>query len=142
MENRHRDSQRSKCYAWEAGLGVERDSVPYDQIQSIVDHVWASEGLKYPPKVKPLPKQVRKHIADATRLHLRFGETASTKTILHEIGHAMTTDFDGNGDSHGPHFVGTLMLLYSKYLGIPLGDMIKSAREAKLKYHFGTESVF
>jgi len=142
MEDRHRDNQRSKCYDWESSLEYRRDRIPYDQIQAIVDHVWSSEGLQHPPIVRPLPKQVTKHAADATRLHLRFPEETTTKIILHEIGHAMTTDFDGNGDSHGPYYVGTIMLLYSKYLGIPLGDMITSAREAKLKYVLGACSEF
>ena len=141
MEKRHRDNQRTKCYRWEAELGGPRDTVPFKQIQSVVDHVWASEGLQHPPKVVRLPK-TSKYGGDATRTKVRFHGSTSTKTILHELGHSMTMDVDGNGDSHGPHFVGTIMLLYNKYLGIPLERMTKLARERKLKYHFGTESRF
>lgn len=141
MEDRQRDSQKSKCYAWESSLGVEGGWVKYNDIQPIVDHVWTSEGLVNPPKVKPLPKQTRKHCATGSRLRLRFEVSASNKTILHEIGHAMTMDFDGNGDAHGPRFVGTIMLLYTKYLNLSMTDMMASAREVKLKYEF-SESVF
>lgn len=142
MECRTRDSQRAKCYKWENAFGYENNNIPFEQAQSIVDHVWHSEGLKFPPVVVPLPKQCRRVCATGSRTQLEFPEYTSTKTILHELGHAMTMDIHGKGDRHGPCFVGTVMLLYSKYLNIPLADMIVSAREAKLKYRFGTNSSF
>ena len=44
--------------------------VAFAAMQSIVDHVWAAEGLRFPPRVRPLPVQARKTVARATRLIL------------------------------------------------------------------------
>ena len=71
-----RDRQRSKVYAWE-----ERFVAPYDpttivlaQAQGMVDAIWTEMGLHFPPKVEPLPRQVRSTMADANRLTIRLAD--------------------------------------------------------------------
>ena len=44
--------------------------VSFGEAQGMVNAIWAEMGLKYPPGVKPLPKQARATVASATRLEI------------------------------------------------------------------------
>jgi len=65
-----RDRQRSKVYAWEERFVAPRDpsSIVFAQAQGMVDAIWAEMGLRFPPKVEPLPRQARSMVADANRM--------------------------------------------------------------------------
>ena len=135
-----RDQQKNKVYSWEQRYIAPHDKsqVPFEQIQSLVDHVWEQEGLQHPPRVKNLPRNAHCRSGDATRTIVRFHEgTTPTWIILHELAHSMTSDVDHNSNWHGSLFVGQYILLVSKYLGIKLSDLIVSARKDDVKYKLG-----
>lgn len=50
------DAAAKKVYAWEDEVVAPLDGsrVPFEQMQALVDYVWVSEGLRCPPKVRPL----------------------------------------------------------------------------------------
>ena len=69
-----RDRQRSKVYAWE-----ERFVAPYDpstialaQAQGMVDAIWSDMGLRFPPKVEPLPRHGAKFMGLYVQLLTRY----------------------------------------------------------------------
>ena len=45
------DAAARLLYAWEDAEVAPRDRslVPFAQLQALVDHVWAAEGLRFPP---------------------------------------------------------------------------------------------
>ena len=56
------DPQARSLYAWEDAVVAPRDRtpVPFARLQALVDHVWAEEGLRWPPRVRRLPGQARR----------------------------------------------------------------------------------
>jgi hypothetical protein len=112
------DFQQQRVYRWEDTLPTGKH-IPFDQISSYTDRVWSEMGLKYPPKVKPMPKQMRKNLADANRETVRFREEGCVeRIILHELAHSMTMRIDGLGHQHNDVFVGVYMKLMEKFLNI------------------------
>jgi len=99
-----RDRQRSKVFAWEERFIVPRDpsTIEFARAPGMVDAIWAEMGLRFPPKVEPLPVQARSTVADASRLSIRLAEVSPSWYLLHELAHAMTSTHDGNSDGHGP----------------------------------------
>ena len=71
----NRDRQRSKVYAWEERFVATWDlsSISFAQAQGMVNAIWAEMGLRFPPKVEPLPRQARATVADANRLNHPVG---------------------------------------------------------------------
>lgn len=132
------DFQKEKVYKWEREFvfpQIKRDRIPYEQVQSIVNHIWASEGLANPPMVRTMDRW--KHStaeARANRLSQWYGPYTCTATILHETAHSLTGDCEEDTDHHGPTFVGTVMQLYSTYLNIPLPVLWHTAKLAGVKF--------
>ena len=124
-----RDSQRGRVYAWENRIIALRDStfVDYARAKPMVDAIWTEIGLKYPPAVEPLPSQSSATLASATRLSIFLPAQIPSWCLLHELAHAMTSDFEGNSDGHGPTFMGLYIMLISRYLRMEKGDLLKSA---------------
>jgi hypothetical protein len=73
-----RDRQRTKVYGWEEQFVAPRDasSIAFEQAQGMVDTIWAEIGLRFPPKVEPLPRQARSTVADANRLSIRLADVS------------------------------------------------------------------
>ena len=139
-----RDRQRSKVYAWE-----ERFVAPYDpstialaQAQGMVDAIWSDMGLRFPPKVEPLPRQARTTMADANRLTIRLADTCPSWWLLHEIAHAMTTDHDGRSDGHGAKFMGLYVQLLTRYLRLPMEALLTSVHAAGIDIDHQATPVF
>jgi len=111
------DPQARALYAWEDAIVAPRDRslVPFARLQALVDHVWAGEGLRWPPRVRRLPKQARRTVARATRLAIEAPEELPSWVLLHEIAHALTSDIDGNAVGHGPAFVDTYLRLLERH---------------------------
>ena len=63
----------------------------FAQAQGMVDAIWAEMGLRFPPKVEPLPRQARSTVADADRLTIRLADASPSWWLLHELAHAMTS---------------------------------------------------
>ena len=121
-----RDRQRSKVYAWEERFVAPRDpsSIAFAQAQGMVDAIWAEMGLRFPPKVEPLPRQARSTVADANRLSIRLADTSPSWWLLHELAHAMTSTYDGRSDGHGPKFMGLYAQLLTRYLRMPTDALL------------------
>jgi hypothetical protein len=139
-----RDVQRSKVYAWE-----ERFVAPYDpstivlaQAQGMVNAIWGDMGLCFPPKVEPLPRQARSTMADANRLTIRLTDTCPSWWLLHELAHALTTTHDGRSDGHGAKFMGLYVQLLTRYLRLPMDDLLASVQGAGIEIDHGAVPVF
>jgi len=139
-----RDRQRSKVYAWE-----ERVVAPYDastivrsQAQGMVDAIWTEMGLRFPPKVEPLPHQARTTMADANRLTIRLADTCPSWWLLHEIAHAMSSSHDGRSDGHGAKFMGLYIQLLTRYLRLPTDALLTSAHVAGIDIDHQAVAVF
>lgn len=113
-----RDFQRSRVYAWEFEAIPAGRMIAFEEIQGYVNRVWAAEGLKFPPIVRPMPKQVTRWAGKGNRESVWFPEKgALERTILHELAHSMTCTIDGGAfDLHGPEFVGQYMKLAAAHL--------------------------
>jgi hypothetical protein len=139
-----RDLQRSKVYAWERKNIAPHDLTPvaFHNVKAIVDYVWKSEGLLYPPLVESMPKQNKTAAGDAFRYRVRFTETTHTWIILHELAHSMTSDIDGNSNQHGSLFMSVYISLVSRYLKIPYATLRDTAAEAGLVVAEAARPVF
>lgn len=138
MSITNRDYQKSKVYAWEQAVVSPRapTHVSFTNAQTFVNGIWLAEGLLYPPKVDLIPKQTRRHVADANRSIIRIPERGVPAWVLvHEIAHSMTSLSEGYSAKHGEDYLGTYMRLLDRYLKIPLPLLLYTAREAGLKYN-------
>jgi hypothetical protein len=93
----------------------------------MVDAIWLEMGLKYPPRVEPLPRQSSATLASATRLSIFMSEAIPSWCLLHELAHAMTSTVEGDSDRHGPIFMGVYLKLISRYLRIGQDELFSSA---------------
>ena len=139
-----RDRQRTKVYAWEERFVAPRDtsSIAFAQAQGMVDAIWAEMGLRFPPKVEPLPRQARSTVADANRLSIRLADVSPSWWLLHELAHAMTSTYDGQSDGHGPKFMGLYAQLLTRYLRVPTDALLKSLHAAGIAIDTQAAPVF
>jgi hypothetical protein len=139
-----RDRQRSKVYAWEDRFIAPRDSsaIEFARAPGMVDAIWAEMGLRFSPKVEPLPVQARSTVGDASRLSIRLAASTPSWCLLHEIAHAMTSTHDGHSDGHGPTFMGLYAQLLTRYLRVPAGALFQSLRAARIEADMQAKPVF
>ena len=139
-----RDRQRTKVYAWEEQFVAPRDasSIAFEQAQRMVDTIWAEMGLRFPPKVEPLPRQARSTVADANRLTIRLADVSPSSWLLHELAHAMTSTYDGRSDGHGPKFMGLYVQLLTRYLRVPPDALLASLHAAGIAIDTQVAPVF
>lgn len=140
-----RDFQKQRVYDWEdkyVGTEYGGDRVEFDNIQSIIDHVWKEMGLEYPPIAIMFRKNAKK-LGTSNRTHILFPQHASTWIILHEMAHSMTSDHElGSSDRHGPRFVGVYMKLLEKFMNIPSSYLWWSATESGVKFDRFAKPVY
>jgi hypothetical protein len=138
------DRQRSRVYAWEDRVVAPRDPsrIAFAAAQGMVDAIWAEMGLRYPPRVEPMPAQARRRIADANRLTLRLPPMTPSWCLLHELAHAMTTTHDGQSDGHGPLFVGVYLRLLERYLRLDPAPLLESLALAGIAVARDARPVF
>ena len=139
-----RDGQRARLYAWEDTVVAPRDPslLAFAQAQRMVDAIWSEMGLRYPPKVEPLPTQATVLQADATRLTLRLPKQVPSWILLHELAHAMTSTHDGGSDGHGPLFVGLYVDLLVRYLRLDRTVLRKSLEKAAITINPAARPIF
>jgi hypothetical protein len=136
-----RDYQRSACYTWEDHHIHPNDTgtVPFEQAQAIVDYVWRTAGLAYPPKIRPLASTARTYQATATRLWISIPKAGNKSTVLlHEIAHSMTSDAMGElSHHHGPRFVGVFMRLLCDHIPtFSLDALAAAAKNEAVDFNF------
>lgn len=140
-----RDFQKSKVYAWERQHVSPRDrsKVPFGALQGMVDAIWADLGLLYPPEVQPMPKTAKRVLATGCRMTLRFPEQTPSWVVLHEIGHALASDIDGNTDHHGPIYVGHYLNLLERYMPqIPQSYLMLTLQQAGIEFVRNPKPLF
>lgn len=137
-------AEADRLYAWEDRVVAPRDlsRVPFAQLQALVDHVWAAEGLRFPPRVRPLPRQARRTVARATRLAIEAPEALPSWVLLHEIAHAMTSTAEGDNDGHGPAFVGLYLRLLVRHARMDGAALARSLEAAGIPFDPGARPVF
>lgn len=138
------DSAARRLYAWEDRVVAPRDTapVPFDRLQALVDHVWAAEGLRFPPRVRPLPRQARRTVARATRLAIEAPAALPSWVLLHELAHAMTSTAEGESDGHGPAFVGLYLGLLVRHARMPREALVASLLAAGIGFEPDARPVF
>ena len=120
----------------------DRSLVPFASAQGMVDAIWTELGLRFPPKVEPLPRQARTTLADASRLRIRLPARVPSWCIPHELAHAMTATHDGVSDGHGPIFMGVYARMLEHYMRIPRPVLIRSLTEAGIAADLDARPVF
>jgi hypothetical protein len=131
-----RDRHAAKLYAWEDKVVAPRDRslVPFARLQALVDHVWAEEGRRWPPRVRPLPKQARRTVARATRTAIEAPAELPSWVLLHEIAHALTAEVDGNHAGHGPDFVAAYLRLLVRHARLDRAMLEESLAKAGIAW--------
>jgi hypothetical protein len=139
-----RDAQRAKVYAWEDREIAPRDRsmLPFSAAQGLVNAIWSELGLRYPPEVKPMPRQARTRLADANRLTLRLPEQTPSWCVLHELAHALTSSMDGKSDGHGPMFVGIYVQLLHRYMRLDEAWLLQSLAAAGIAVRAEARPMF
>jgi hypothetical protein len=135
------DYQRSAVYRWEDEHIHPKDTgtIPFHQAQAIVDYVWARAGLTYPPMIRELSRNNRRHVANANRLGINIRSVGVGSTVLlHEIAHSMTSDAaTWQSHQHGPRFVGVFMnLLCDLIPTFDLDELSRTAAAAGVEFNF------
>ena len=130
-------------YAWEDRVVAPHDPtpVPFAQLQSLVDHVWAAEGLRWPPQVKPLPAQARRTVARASRTVIEAPKSLPSWVLLHELAHAMTTDVEGRSAWHGPDFVGVYVQLLVRHARLDQAMLAQSLDAAGIAWNAAARPI-
>lgn len=138
------DATARRLYAWEDAVVAPRDRslVPFAQLQALVDHVWSGEDLRWPPRVRPLPRQARATVARATRLAIEAPPALPTWVLLHELAHAMTSTAEGETGGHGPDFVGIYLRLLVRYAGLPETLLAETLAEARIAWNRDARPAF
>ena len=123
-------------YAWEDRVVAPRDRsrVPFARLQALVDHVWAAEGLRFPPRVKPLPRQARATVARATRLSIEAPPELSSWVLLHALAHAMTSTAEGENGGHGERFAGLYLRQLVRNARMPEEELARSLRATGIAF--------
>jgi len=137
-------AEADRLYTWEDRVVAPRDRslVPFAQLQALVDHVWAAEGLRFPPRARPLPKQARRTVARATRLAIEAPPELPSWVLLHELAHAMTSTAEGHNDGHGARFVGLYLRLLARHARMPEEELARSLRAAGIAFDPDARPVF
>ncbi len=138
------DAAARRLYAWEDAVVAPRDRslVPHARLQALVDHVWAAEGLRWPPRIRPLPKAARRTVARATRTAIEAPEELPSWVLLHEIAHAMTSDAEGRSDGHGPRFTGLYLRLLVRHARLDAALLEVSLAEAGIPWERDARPLF
>lgn len=144
----HTDYQQKRVYAWEreAISAHDKSNIPFTQVQSIIDYIWANEGWKYPPKVKLLSGQQKKGAWARGNRHGIWirPEGLPTWVLLHELAHTLSTSVEIEDVSlgHGKSFVGLYMQLVSKYLKLDLPVLMFLAKKYNVKFDITARPIF
>lgn len=138
------DPEARALYAWEDAEVAPRDAsrVAFAQLQALVDHVWAAEGLRFPPRVHPLPRQARRTLARATRLRIEAPAELPTWVLLHELAHSLTSTAEGLSAGHGPRFTGMYLHLLVRHARMPEAALTASLRAAGIAWERRPRPVF
>lgn len=133
---RPRDNQRSKVYKWESDF-LEKDCIcnatlTLEQCSDIISKVWMEQKVRKVSVPPPLLKDGRGRRRGSGSVHAIKLPVFARRLyyLLHEISHALTPT---RYASHGPEYLRIYIELLSWYCDIPKSDLLRSAKEMKLK---------
>lgn len=144
---RPRDTQRSRVYAWEgvackAASGRSEHEPEFRKLEECEEFalpIWRAERGRVGHAKKAAPSIERPHRGQQSALahadhRITLPRWARSRwVILHEMAHRLNAGHDGA--SHGPRFVGILIGLLSRHLGLDAGLLMRLADERGVKYH-------
>jgi hypothetical protein len=138
-----RDYQQTKLYDWEQTL-PRGGMIKIDNAQAIVNHIWETEQLTFPPQVGLINQRTTRWAGKANRLKIYLQPTVSLRVIIHEMAHSMTADLDNERGSmmHGPWFVGVYVKLLAKYLNVPLPTMLYTLNKYGVDFDINAYPIF
>ena len=138
------DAAARRLYEWEDRVvaPLDRSRVPFAQLQALVDHLWAAEGLRWPPRVRPLPRRARATVARATRTAIEAPAELPSWVLLHEVAHAMTSTPEGDTDGHGPRFVGVYFRLLVRHARLDEAMLARSLEAAGIVWDRDARPLF
>lgn len=136
------DYQQNKVYAWEQKELKDLGKVPISLAQDLVNHIWTSEGLVYPPSVIPIHQNTKKWAGWATRCEIALQPMVSTLTIIHEVAHSMCATVEDDSNGHGPWWMGVYMKLLEKHMKIPLSILMYTANRDGLDFNITAYPIF
>jgi hypothetical protein len=140
------DVQRQKVYRWEqkAIAPIHDRIVRFEDAQTFIDGVWLAMGLLWPPEVVPMARQARRVIAKGGRLTIHLPPEVQAWVLVHELAHALTNTAhdEGDGEGHGPDFMGMYLKLLDRVLSIPLAYTMYSLQAHSIQYNLGVQPRF
>jgi hypothetical protein len=138
-----RDFQRQRVYDWQHEFVPQGQFVSLDQARALVEYIWKEEGYEFPPAVREIPKQTRKWAGNACRSVIHLSPVVSTQTVIHEVTHSLLMDMDNGSDDpgHGELFMGLYMQLLSKYMRIPMFEMMYTANKEGVKFDITAKPI-
>ncbi len=138
------DAAARRLYAWEDQVvaPLDRSRVPFARLQALVDHVWAAEGLRWPPRVRPLSRRARATVARATRVAIEAPPELPSWVLLHELAHAMTSTPEGETEGHGPLFVGVYVGLLVRHARLDEAMLARTLQEAGIAWTRDARPLF
>ncbi|MBU8539180.1 SprT-like domain-containing protein [Falsiroseomonas tokyonensis] len=131
-----RDAVARRVYAWEDRVVAPRDRsvVRFEHMQALVDHVWAAEGLRWPPRMRHR-KATRATLATGSRLAIEAPDELPSWVLLHEIAHALCDPDDGRAGDHGADFVGLYVHLLVRHARLDRDMLAQSLAEAGIAWN-------
>lgn len=138
------DYQRSEVYRWEWEHIHPRDKsvVQIEQAQCVVNHIWNTAGLLYPPTVQSMSKNATRCLGRANRLLIQLREKVSTSVIIHEVAHSMTTTMDDHTAGHGKLFMGMYIKLLDKHNVMSLPQSMFLLNKHRIDFDINATPVF
>jgi len=137
-----RDYQKNRVYRWEDLHIPEGPMVEFPNAQAIVNHIWTEYGLDYPPCVELFDPRVKKMLGKSNRLKIQLQPNVSTKTIIHEVAHSMTSNVYGESAQHGPLFVGMYAKLIHKFMNVDLFKILQTCAVEKVDIDINAQPIF
>ena len=136
---------RAALYAWEDAVVAPRDRclVPFAQLQALVDHVWAAEGLRYPPRIRPLPRQARRTVARATRTAIEApGRTADLGAAARDRACPDQHEWRTRATATARDFVGMYLRLLVRYARMDGAALEQSLQRAGIAFEADPRPAF
>lgn len=131
-----RDSQRSKVYAWERSIdGLVRGigTLRFEEAEAMFNRIWRSERGRYGHAKRQTPVVKKGRGGGRTTMggtSIKLGVWArQPSVVLHEMAHCLAPV----GEHHGPRFVGTVIGLYCRHMGMDRDELVERAYERGVK---------
>jgi hypothetical protein len=131
------DARARRVYAWEDRVvaPLDRSEVPFARMQALVDHVWAAEGLRWPPRVRHR-RATRATLATGSRLAIEAPDMLPSWVLLHEMAHALGDPGNGTRQAgHGPDFLGLYVGLLVRHARLDQDMLAASLEQAGLSWN-------